>query len=258
MKFLFFIRKHHLGEQKLKILNSVTYAFGQDRFANPHVLGRVAIFVMLYLRKCLFNCTQRGWATKDLSSVLFQVTWWRYREPFRIHYTNHTTTSISSCSPTPNTRLYRVISSFGPMALRGLSDSFTVGWPLADTALQTSEKGASASFSVSPRKSLVNNVPQPKEVRTRPANRACRSMILSTSRPSEKISIFSRGSSPRSVHQRIAASAAASGAPESTRMPVHVASQSGAFSRKLVVPNVSGRMIRRLPSCSSCQSDSTS
>src|SRR6056297_1561677 len=236
MKFLFFIRKHHLGEQKLKILNSVTYAFGQDRSANPHVLGRVAIFVMLYLRKCLFNCTQRGWATKDLSSVLFQVTWWRYREPFRIHYTNHTTTSISSCSPTPNTRLYRVISSSGPMALRGLSDSFTVGRSLAATALQTSEKGARASPSVSPRKSLVRSVPQPKLNRTRPWNCLCNSMILSSFNPSEKMMSFSRGSSPRVCHQRIAVSAPVAGSPESMRMPVQPASQSGAWSRKPWVP----------------------
>src|SRR6056297_3132901 len=236
MKFLFFIRKHHLGEQKLKILNSVTYAFGQDRSANPHVLGRVAIFVMLYLRKCLFNCTQRGWATKDLSSVLFQVTWWRYREPFRIHYTHHTTTSISSCSPTPNTRLYRVISSSGPMALRGVSESFTVGRPLAATALHTREKGARRSPSVRPRKSLVSSVPQPKLTRTRPENCLCRVMILSSSSPSEKITSFRRGSSPRDFHQAMAVSAPSAGSPLSTRMPVQPASQSGAFSRNPSVP----------------------
>ena len=66
------------------------------------------------------------------------------------------------------------------MAFSGLSDSLTVERPLALTALQTSENGASPSSWTRPRKSLVNNVPQPKEAFTRPANWACNSMILST------------------------------------------------------------------------------
>ena len=60
----------------------------------------------------------------------------------------------------------------GAHRLAGLSDSFTVGFPSAETALHTSENGASASSGVSPRKSLVSSVPQPKEVRTRPENRS--------------------------------------------------------------------------------------
>jgi hypothetical protein len=61
--------------------------------------------------------------------------------------------------------------------------------------------------------------------------------ILSTSSPSEKITSFSRGSSPRDCHQRIAVSAPSAGSPESMRMPVHCVSQSGApLGRKGTVP----------------------
>ena len=61
-------------------------------------------------------------------------------------------------------------------------------------------------------------------------------VIFSASSPSEKMTIFSRGSSPRAFHQSIAVSAPISGSPESTRMPVQPASQSGACSRKPLVP----------------------
>jgi hypothetical protein len=62
------------------------------------------------------------------------------------------------------------ISASGPIAFSGLSLSFTVGRPFAATALHTSENGASASPSTSPRKSFVSSVPQPKLTRTRPEN----------------------------------------------------------------------------------------
>jgi hypothetical protein len=52
--------------------------------------------------------------------------------------------------------------------LRVVAESFTVGRPFAATALHTSENGASASSSTSPRKSFVSSVPQPKLTRTRP------------------------------------------------------------------------------------------
>ena len=47
---------------------------------------------------------------------------------------------------------------------------------------------------------------------------------------------FLVGSSPLSFHQRIAVSAPVAGSPESMRMPVQPASQSGAFFRKPSVP----------------------
>jgi hypothetical protein len=56
--------------------------------------------------------------------------------------------------------------------LAGLSDSFTVGRPFADSALQTRLNGASASSATRPRKSFVSMVPQPKDTFTRPVNRA--------------------------------------------------------------------------------------
>ena len=55
--------------------------------------------------------------------------------------------------------------------MAGLSDSFTVGRPFADTALHTRLNGASESFGARPRKSLVSSVPQPKLTFTRPAKR---------------------------------------------------------------------------------------
>ena len=60
--------------------------------------------------------------------------------------------------------------------------------------------------------------------------------MRSTSSPSEKMTSFCRGSWPRLSHQAIAVSAPSSGTPESMRMPVQEASQSGARSRKPLVP----------------------
>src|SRR5210317_494576 len=82
----------------------------------------------------------------------------------------HTVTSIARCCPTLKTRLYRSISSFGPIALLGLSDNLTVGRPFAETALQTSENASSPPFGTKPRKSFVRLVPQPNDTLTRPAN----------------------------------------------------------------------------------------
>ena len=113
------------------------------------------------------------------------------------------------------------------MALFGLSLSFTVGFPLAEIALHTSEKGARVSFLVSPLKSLVSMVPQPNDTRTRPANWVCNSTILSTSSPSEKMTSFWVGSSPRDVHQLIAVCAPVAGSPLSTLIPVQPASSRG-------------------------------
>ena len=56
------------------------------------------------------------------------------------------------------------------MALRGLSDSLTVGRPSAEMALHTKENGARPLLGTKPRKSLVSKVPQPNDTRTRPLN----------------------------------------------------------------------------------------
>ena len=77
-------------------------------------------------------------------------------------------------------------------------------------------------------------------------------------KPSLKMIRFLLGSSPRAFHQSMAVCAAVAGSPLSIRIPVQPASQSGALSRNPLVPYVSGKMIRRLPSCSSCQSCKTS
>ena len=57
------------------------------------------------------------------------------------------------------------------MAFSGLSDSLTAGRPSTDVTLQTSEIGSRSAepSGAQPTKSLVRLVPQPKEMRTRPA-----------------------------------------------------------------------------------------
>ena len=138
-----------------------------------------------------------------------------------------------------------------------LSDSFTVGVSLALIGLQTSEKASSDPSETSPRKSFVKFVPQPKETLTRSLNFWCKSLIVGVSKPSEKITNLSSGFSPLSFHQAIAASAPSTGSPQSIRIPVHCYSQSRALFKKAPVPYVSGKIIRKFPSCSSCQSAST-
>ena len=61
--------------------------------------------------------------------------------------------------------------SAGPVDLLGLSESFTVGMPLALVSLQTRLMGSKVSSlrGWQSRKSLVKKVPQPAEKRMRPS-----------------------------------------------------------------------------------------
>ena len=122
------------------------------------------------------------------------------------------------------------------MTFKGLSLNLTVGFPSAVVALQTREKGTRLSARVRPRKSFVSNVPHPNDTFVLPENLQCKSDICSTSRPSEKIINLFRGSSPHLVHHFIAISAEAIGSPESILIPVQLDNQSGAFSKKFLVP----------------------
>ena len=90
--------------------------------------------------------------------------------------------------------LVTIYSLRGPIALFGLSDSFTVGLPSAETALQTNENASNSPVSEAT-KIVVRLVPQPKDTFTRWAKRFNSSITSSSIR--EKIMSLFAGFHPR-------------------------------------------------------------
>jgi hypothetical protein len=94
-----------------------------------------------------------------------------------------------------------------PSPSRGLSDSFTVGRPLAAMALQTRRTGRARRRGSGPGNRWSAACPSRRTPGSGRKSVLCSSMILSSSSPSEKMMSFWVGSSPRAFHQSMAISA---------------------------------------------------